>query len=576
MRVSRYHMPTLKEAPKDAELASHVYLVRGGFIRQLAAGIYDFMPLGVRVLHKVERIIREEMNRHGGIEVLLPAVQPSELWQESGRWSYYGAELLRLRDRHDREFCIGPTHEEVITDLVRRDIRSYRDLPVNLYQIQAKFRDEIKPRGGLLRGREFIMKDAYSFDVDEAGAKGNYQLMYEAYCAIFKRCGLDFRVVEADTGNIGGSMSHEFQVVAETGEDYVLKCPACDFTVNQELGPLPEPPVVENRAEQLPFEEVHTPDQKSVEEVAAFLGVQPSDIVKTLICVIDDQPTAVLVRGDHDLSDVKLRRATGADQVELADDETVARVTGAPVGYAGPVGLAEKLPIVADYAVRGMANVVVGANKDSYHLKNVNLGRDFTVDRYVDVRNALDGDPCPNCADGKYSLFRGIEVGHIFFLGTKYSKAMECTFLNEEGRPQPAVMGCYGIGVTRIISAAIEQNHDDRGITWPVPIAPYEVALLGLQMKEEAVAEASDRLYEELTARGIEVLYDDRPQRPGFKFADAELIGFPYQLVVGARGLAEGKVEVKCRRSGEKLELPLAEAVEWICAQVEAGRRGTM
>jgi prolyl-tRNA synthetase len=572
MRLSRYHLPTLKEAPKDAELASHVYMIRGGYIRQLAAGIYDFLPMGVRVLQKIKAIIREEMNRHGGIEVLLPAVQPSELWVESGRWEYYGPELMRIRDRHDREFCIGPTHEEVITDLVRRDIRSYRDLPVNLYQIQAKFRDEIKPRGGLLRAREFIMKDAYSFDVDEAAAKESYELMYKAYTAIFKRCGLDFRVVEADTGNIGGSMSHEFQVVADTGEDYVLRCPECDFTVNQELGSLPAPPAVVSEVEQVPWLEVHTPDLKSVEEVAEFLGVVPAQVVKTLICVVDEEPMAVLVRGDHELSDVKLRRALGANQVEMADDATVQRVTGAAVGYAGPRGLAEELPIIADFAVRGMANVVVGANKDCYHLRNVNEGRDFVVQRYLDVRMAGDGDPCPNCEVGAYSLFRGIEVGHIFFLGTKYSEAMECTFLNEGGKPAPAVMGCYGIGVTRIMSAAIEQNHDDRGITWPVPIAPFEVAVLALQMKDEAVVETSGKLYEELLARGVDAVLDDRPQRPGFKFNDAELTGIPYQLVVGARGLKEGRVEVKDRRSGEKLDLALADVVEHLVGVVQGAK----
>ncbi len=573
MRVSRYHMPTLKEAPKDAELASHSYLIRGGFIRQLAAGIYDFMPLGVKVLHKVEQIIREEMNRYGGIEVLLPAVQPSELWKESGRWGYYGPELLRLRDRHDREFCVGPTHEEVITDMVRRDVRSYRDLPINLYQIQSKFRDEIKPRGGLLRGREFIMKDAYSFDANEDGAKANYELMYKAYSAIFSRCGLDFRVVEADTGNIGGSMSHEFQVVAETGEDYVLKCPECDFTVNQELGPLPQPAAPEAPAA-LALEEVHTPDQKSVEEVAEFLGVKTSQVVKTLICIVDEEPMAVLLRGDHELSDVKLRRALGADQVEMADDATVERVSGAAVGFAGPVGLAEKIPIIADFAVQGMGNVVVGANKDSYHLKNANQERDFKVGRFLDVRTAVDGDPCPNCEAGKYSLFRGIEVGHIFYLGTKYSQAMDCSVLNENGKPQPVEMGCYGIGVTRIISAAIEQNHDDKGIVWPVPLAPFEVAVAGLQMKDEAVVATSEKFYSELQERGIDVLFDDRPQRPGFKFADAELIGFPYLIVVGSRGVAEGKVEVKCRRTGEKLDIPTDEVVNYVVEQIERERKG--
>ena len=574
MRYSNYHLPTLKEAPKDAELASHVYLIRGGFIRQLAAGIYDFMPAGVRVLQKVKNIIREEMNRYGGIEVLLPAVQPAELWQESGRWQYYGPELLRVVDRHDRDFCVGPTHEEVITDLVRRDVRSYRDLPLNLYQIQAKFRDEIKPRGGLLRAREFIMKDAYSFDVDADGAKKSYDAMYKAYNAIFKRCGLDFRVVEADTGNIGGSMSHEFQVVADTGEDYVLKCDKCDFTVNQELGPLADPGDVECLVQPGELEGVHTPAQRTVEEVAEFLGVTPADIVKTLIYMVDDEPVAVLVRGDHELSATKLRRDLGADQVAMADDATVERVTGAIVGFAGPVGLKEKITILADNGIKGMGNVVTGANKDLYHYRNVNVRRDFAVDRYVDVRTAVDGDSCPNCDGGAYSLFRGIEVGHIFYLGTKYSEAMECSFLNEGGKPTVCEMGCYGIGVTRIISAAIEQHHDERGIKWPVPLAPFEVALLGLQMKVDDVAAAAERFYQELLEQGIEVLFDDRKGRPGVKFNDADLVGIPYQLIVGARGLEEGKVEVKVRASGERLELPVGEAAGWICERVKSERSG--
>jgi len=579
MRVSRYHMPTLKEAPKEAELVSHTFLLRGGYIRQLAAGIYDFLPLGVKVLHKVSNIVREEMNRKGALEVLLPAVQPAELWQESGRWQHYGPELLRVVDRHKRDFCIGPTHEEVITDLARRDLRSYRELPVNMYQIQAKFRDEIKPRGGLLRGREFIMKDAYSFDADADGAKKSYKAMYEAYCAIFRRCGLDFRVVEADTGNIGGSMSHEFQVVAETGEDYVLRCPKCDHTVNQELAairpgaqtvPGAEAPAV------LPFEPVHTPDQKSVEDVAAFLGVTTRQVVKTLVCVADGEPIAVLLRGDHELSDVKLRRALGATSVELADDATVEKVTGAIVGFAGPVGLksasGKPTRIVADLAVSGLSDIVVGANRDYYHFKHVVPGRDFQVEKYLDVRNAVEGDPCPNCADGSYSLFRGIEVGHIFYLGTKYSAAMQCIFQDVEGNVKPMVMGCYGIGVTRIMAAAIEQNHDDRGIRWPVPIAPFEAAVLALQVSDANVSAAAEKLYADLQAAGVDVLFDDRDQRPGVKFADADLVGIPFQIVLGARDLAEGLAEVKDRRTGTREKVPVAEAAAIVAQRVRAAK----
>ena len=568
MKLTRYHLPTLKEAPREAELASHRFMIRGGYIRMLAAGIYDFLPLGVRTLTKVSNIVRAEMNRAGAMEVLLPAIQPSELWKESGRWQYYGPELLRMQDRHGRDFCFGPTHEEVIPDLVRRDIRSYRDLPVNLYQIQVKFRDEVKPRAGLMRGREFIMKDAYSFDVDDEAARQSYQAMYEAYTAIFKRCGLDFRAVEADTGNIGGSLSHEFQVVAETGEDYVLKCDGCDFTVNQEMAPLPNTEPAPGEGELLDLEEVHTPDQKSVEEVAEFLGVSPAEVIKTLIYVVDDEPTAVLVRGDHELSETKLRRALGADVVEMADDATVERVTGAIVGFAGPVGL--NAPIVADLDTRGMTNVVVGANRDLYHSRNVNPGRDFEPGRYLDLRNAEEGDRCPNCEDGSYRLFRGIEVGHIFYLGTKYSEAMDCTFLNEGGKSFPAVMGCYGIGVTRIMSAAIEQNHDERGIKWPVPIAPFEAVVLPLQVKDEGLMATTEQFYDAVLAAGIDVVLDDRKVRPGVKFNDADLVGIPFQVVFGARDLAEGFVEIKDRMSGEKHKVPVAEAQAWLIDAVSS------
>ena len=568
MKLTRYHLPTLKEAPREAELASHRYMIRGGYIRMLAAGIYDFLPLGVRTLTKVSNIVRSEMNRAGAMEVLLPAIQPSELWKESGRWQYYGPELLRMEDRHGREFCFGPTHEEVITDLVRRDIRSYRDLPVNLYQIQVKFRDEVKPRAGLMRGREFIMKDAYSFDVSDEAARESYQAMYEAYTAIFRRCGLDFRAVEADTGNIGGSLSHEFQVVAETGEDYVLKCGGCDLTVNQEMAALPEVEPAPAEGESLPLEALHTADQKTGEEVAAFLGGSTANVIKTLSYVVDDEPTAVLVRGDHELSETKLRRALGADVVEMADDGTVEKVTGAVVGYAGPVGL--EIPIVADLDTRGMTNVVVGANRDFYHSRNVNPGRDFNPARYLDLRNAEEGDGCPNCEDGSYELFRGIEVGHIFYLGTKYSEAMDCTFLNEGGKSSPAVMGCYGIGVTRIMSAAIEQNHDERGIKWPVPIAPFEAVILPLQVKDDGLMAAAEQFYDALLAAGVDVAMDDRKVRPGVKFNDADLVGIPFQVVFGVRDMAEGIVEVKDRMSGEKHKVNIDEAAAWLAAAVSS------
>ena len=575
MRLTRYHLPTLKEAPKDAELASHANLIRGGFIRQLAAGIYDFLPLGVRVLHKVERIVREELNRAGANEVFLPAVQPSELWKESGRWDYYGPELLRFKDRHGREFCYGPTHEEVITDLVRRDVRSYRELPLNLYQIQTKFRDEIKPRAGLMRGREFIMKDAYSFDVDDETAKVSYQAMYDAYGRIFARCGLDYRAVEADTGNIGGSMSHEFQVMAETGEDYVLRCDHCDLTVNQELAALPKSSGGnDGQGSGELMEEVHTPLQRTVEEVAAFLKVSREQIIKTLIYVADGEPVAVLVRGDHELEETKLRRVLKAEVLEMADDATVQKVTGAIVGFAGPVGL--KIPVLADHSVAGLVDVVVGANKDYHHFRSVNPNRDFKVSQFVDVRSAQDGDLCPACGEGHYRLFRGIEVGHVFFLGTKYSEAMGCSYLDENGKDKPMVMGCYGIGVTRIISAAIEQHHDEYGISWPVPLAPFEVAVMPLQVKDEELVKAAEGIYQGLLDAGVDAVIDDRPVRPGFKFNDADLVGYPYQVILGKKGLANGIVELKDRHTGEKQDVPMDQLVAMLTTLVEKGRTGLL
>ncbi|MFH1532367.1 MAG: proline--tRNA ligase [Pseudomonadota bacterium] len=579
MRLSRYHAPTLKEAPRDAELASHVYLIRGGFIRQLAAGIYDFLPLGTRVLQKVSNIIREELNRAGAMEVLLPAVQPADLWKESGRWDYYGPELLRFRDRHDREFCFGPTHEEVITDLVRRDIRSYRDLPVNLYQIQVKFRDEIKPRAGLMRGREFIMKDGYSFDTSIDAAKETYQAMYDAYHRIFNRCGMEHRAVEADTGNIGGSLSHEFQVVADTGEDYVFQCPGCGFTVNQELAPIPVPAVGgpstgRNRGVDAPptgpaIEKIHTPDAHTVEQVCGFLGIEAAELAKTLIYVADGEPVAILVRGDHALSETKLRRVLGCDLLVMANDETVEAVTKAPVGFAGPVGLLG-LRILADQALAGSGPLVVGANEGDHHHRNAALGRDFEVAEFGDLREALEGDPCGRCDDGRYRLFRGIEVGHVFYLGTKYSEAMHCTFLDEGGKEQPAVMGCYGIGVTRIIAAAIEQHHDDKGIAWPMSLAPFQVEVIGLQAKDEEVMARALELSDGLEALGLEVLFDDRDERPGVKFKDADLVGIPLRVVIARRGLDQGTAEVVTRATGALEHLPLAGLVEELRSRVDA------
>ena len=565
MRLSRYFLPTLREDPAEAEVISHKLMLRAGMIRRLASGIYSFLPLGLRVLRKVERIVREEMDRAGALELLLPLVQPAELWKETGRWERFGKELLRFKDRKDHDFCLGPTHEEVITDLVRREIRSYRELPLILYQIATKFRDEIRPRFGLMRGREFVMKDAYSFDADEEGLNRSYEKMYEAYERIFSRCGLRFRAVLADTGAIGGDVSHEFMVLAETGEDVIASCPACGYAANLEMAEAvrefsyPE-------EEEKPREKVATPGLKRVEEVAAFLGVPTSRLVKTLLYLVDGRPYAVLIRGDHELNEVKLRRALGAERVEMAGPETVERLTGAPVGFAGPVGLSG-VTIIADHALKGLKNFVTGANEEDAHFVNVNCPRDFEVEAFYDLRNVTAGDLCPRC--GKpLELTRGIEVGHIFKLGTKYSAAMEATFLDREGKERPFVMGCYGIGVSRTVAAAIEQNHDENGIIWPLSLAPYHVALLTLGSKDEELMSASESLYQALEEAGVEVLWDERDERPGVKFKDADLIGLPYQVVIGKKFKETGKVELKPRAGGEARLLTPEETVKFLAEEV--------
>jgi len=569
--MSRFHAPTLRDAPNDAELPSHRLLTRAGFIRQLTAGIYDLMPLGQRVVRRITRIIREELDRAGAIEIAMPFVQPAELWQESGRWQKYGPELQRLTDRKGNEYCLGPTHEEIVVDLVRRDVRSYRQLPLNLYQIQPKFRDEVRPRGGLMRGREFLMKDAYSFDVDESSALVSYKAMYDAYHRIFERCGFDFRAVEADTGNIGGSTSHEFQVLAGTGEDAIVSCDTCSYTANVEKAAIGDrgEAADDGGAPQGAPERVDTPDKRTVAEVAEFLGTDAAHLLKTLIVVVDGEPMAAVVRGDHELNLMKVRDALGAEEAELADDATVERVTGAPVGFAGPVGLA--IPVVVDRAVRGMAGAVCGANEAHAHLRGVAVGRDFEPARVEDLRMAQGGDPCPRC-EGHLRAFRGIEVGHVFYLGTKYTEPMGCTFLDQNGKAQPMVMGCYGIGVTRIMAAAVEQSHDERGIIWPVPLAPFEAAVLPLGKAGDEVYAEAERIYEALTAAGVDALLDDRNERPGVKFADAELMGFPWQVVLGRRGLKEGVAELKSRATGEAEKIPLTELVSTLAARIEAAR----
>jgi prolyl-tRNA synthetase len=571
MRLSQTLVPTLKEAPAEAEVPSHIFMIRGGYMRKVAAGIYSFLPLGWKVVQKVSRIIREEMNRAGASEVFLPAVIPAELWQESGRWEQYGAQLLRLKDRKGGDFVIGPTHEEVICALVRGDVRSWRQLPLNLYQIQTKFRDELRPRAGLMRGREFIMKDAYSFHVDDKDAKREYQNMYETYQKIFARCGLAFRAVEADTGNIGGSLSHEFQVLAETGEDALVACDKCDYAANVEQAASKKAAAVTPSAGTQALTTVSTPGQHTIAEVSAFLKVPATSLVKTLIYLADGKSVAVLVRGDREVNELKLKKAVGATELVLASDNTVREVTGAPVGFAGPVGL--KVPVYCDVEICAMADFVVGANQGDAHLTGVNLERDFTPIACGDYRQAGPGDACPRCDNGTFKGYRGIEVGHVFFLGTKYSKPMGVSFLDVDGIEKPATMGCYGIGVTRIVAAAIEQNHDANGIVWPVPIAPFEVAVLELQQDDDNVIAVSKRIYEELQKAGIEALYDDRDERAGVKFKDADLIGVPYRIAVGKKGLAEGVVELKLRKGTEVRKIKIDDVVALVADEVTKERR---
>ncbi len=550
MRTSHLLIPTLREDPGEAEIVSHRLMVRAGMIRKVAAGVYTYLPLGLRVVRKIETIIREEMNRAGAQELLMPIASPGELWKETGRWDFYGKELIRFKDRHERDFCLGPTHEEVITDLIRREVRSYRQLPLNCYQIQTKFRDEIRPRFGLMRGREFIMKDAYSFDQDEAGATASYRKMYDAYQRIFTRCGLTFRAVEADTGLIGGTSSHEFMVLADTGEEAIVYTEDGSYAANVERADLPAAAETAMEAPR-PLRKTPTPGARTVEEVTALLKTTPDKLIKTLLYKTPKDIVAVLIRGDHEANEVKIKKLLEVTELELADAATVVTVTGAPVGFAGPIGLRAR--IVADHAVKGMANVVVGGNEPDTHYVDANRDRDFTVERFADLRNARAGDPSPR-GGGKLKIARGIEVGHVFMLGTKYSEAMGAKFLDPQGKERLAVMGCYGIGVGRTAAAAIEQNHDAKGIIWPAPIAPFQVHLLTLSQSEKVTGTAQN-LYDALGTAGMEVLWDDRDERAGVKFNDADLIGIPYQLVIGDKGLAQDQVEIKERRTGQVTKL---------------------
>ncbi|AEF94357.1 Prolyl-tRNA synthetase [Desulfotomaculum nigrificans CO-1-SRB] len=559
MRTSQMLMPTLREVPAEAEVVSHQLLLRAGFIRKSASGIYTYLPLAQRVLKKIKEIVREEMDKQGGQELLMPIVQPAEMWLESGRWHVYGPELFRLKDRHNRDFCLGPTHEEVITILVRGEVRSYKQMPLLLYQIQNKFRDERRPRFGLMRGREFIMKDLYSFDRDEAGLDISYQKMYQAYTNVFNRCGLKFRPVEADSGAIGGSDTHEFMVLADSGEAAILFCSQCDYAANIEKAAVPAAGA-DPTAQALELKEVSTPGQKTIEQVAEFLGIAPHQTIKTLLYRTDKEVVAALVRGDRDVNEVKLLNALGALTIELADEVQVRQATGAPAGYVGPVGLS-KIRIIADPEVMALSNAVAGANKADAHYINVNPNRDFKADIVEDIRMVQACEPCPKCG-AELQQARGIEVGQIFKLGTKYSKALGATFLDENGKEKPIVMGCYGIGVSRTMAAAIEQNHDQDGIIWPASIAPYHAIVIPVSAKDEKQMQLAESLYNKLNQIGVETVLDDRAERPGVKFKDADLIGYPLRIVVGNKAMTDGLVEVRQRKSGQTDLIPLDQIPE--------------
>jgi len=561
MRWSQTFIPTLKEDPADAEVVSHKLLVRAGFIRQISRGIYDYLPLSLKVIRKIETIVRDEMDRAGAQELLLPIACPAELWQESGRWDLYGKELIRFKDRHERDFCLGPTHEEVITDLVRRVVRSYREMPFNLYQIQTKFRDEVRPRFGLMRGREFIMKDAYSFHTEVEDCRREYDNMFQTYKRIFTRCGLQFRPVEADTGAIGGSRSHEFQVLAASGEDAIVSCNGCEYAANVQKAEIKAVrPAARDLNENTPdLRKVPTPGKKTVPEVAEFLKLPAEKFIKTLVYQTDAEAlVAVLVRGDHEINELKLQAVLGCREVVLADEAEVAASIGLVPGFLGPIGL--NLRTVADLSVQGMRGAVTGANEADAHFIEVDQERDFTPAAFADLRVAVAGDPCPRCDQGVFETHRGIEVGQVFYLGKKYSEAMGATYLDAEGRERPIEMGCYGIGISRMAAAAIEQNNDANGIIWPFSIAPFHVLLLPIQYKDQAIQEVVDRLYQELGKYGLDVLLDDRDERPGVKFKDADLIGIPLRVTVGTKGLEKGCIELRWRRDGKTDNIPIDEA----------------
>lgn len=577
MKMSKMHIRTLREVPNEAEIPSHILLLRTGMIRKLVSGVYGFMPLGWRSLRKIENIVREEMDATGAQEILMSAVQPAELWQESGRWFAYGPELWRLKDRNGRDFCLGPTHEEIFTDIIRNDVSSYRQLPMNLYQIQTKYRDEARPRFGLMRSREFIMKDAYSFDRDYEGLDVSYKTMYDAYDRIFTRCGLTFRPVEADTGAIGGSNSHEFTAISEVGESEIAYCPKCSMAANVERADCRDAEPTPDSVEMLPVEEVHTPDTKTIEDLAAFLGVKTEETIKALLFVKYDEMgnedgyVAAFVRGDRELNMIKLVNALGIPEhaIAFADEEAMGAKTGAVGGFTGPVGLHD-CTVVVDSELPGLKNLVAGACRRDYHLKNVNYGRDYKGDIVKDIKVLKEGDPCPVCGE-PVKHARGIEVGQVFKLGTKYSESMGATYKDENQEEKPIVMGCYGIGVTRTLAAVVEQHHDKDGIIWPVAVAPYHVIITLMKPDDEVQLALAEKVHDELSAKGVEVMLDDRDERPGVKFKDADLLGIPVRITVG-RMAPEGKVEYKLRRDEEKVEMTAEEAVKAAVALVEAER----
>ncbi|RFB37889.1 proline--tRNA ligase [Brevibacillus sp. VP] len=567
LRQSQLLIPTLREVPADAEIASHKLLLRAGLARQLASGIYTFMPIALRVLHKIQNIVREEMNNAGAQEILMPTIQPAEIWEKSGRWDHYGPELMRLRDRHDRRFALGPTHEEVVATLVASEINSYKKLPINLYQIQTKFRDEVRPRFGLIRCREFMMKDAYSFDKTQEGLDKSFDDMFYAYHRIFTRVGLNYRAVEADAGSIGGTGTYEFMALCEIGEDTIAYSTEGDYAANLEKAEVLYNGPTSVEVDVAPLEKIHTPNTRTIEQLKESLGIEGKDIVKSLAYMVDDQFVLVLIRGDHELNEVKLKNMFDAIDVRMATEAEITEKLGAPVGFVGPVGAGEKkIEVVADNYVQEVASAIVGANEVDYHLKNAQYGRDYQVSRFADLRNIQEGDVCPR-TQAPITFARGVEVGHVFKLGTKYSEPIGATFLDENGREQTMIMGCYGIGVSRTLAAVIEQNNDENGIIWPASVAPYHAHVIPINVKSDQQREMSEEITAALQAAGVEVLYDDRTERAGVKFKDADLLGLPLRITVSDK-LEPGTVEVRIRRTGEATVVAVSELIPYVKEQL--------